>query len=389
MRKFNMGAAMGAVVAVASFATPAYAEDEVTVGDRGLEIEIGDEALDIRLGGKIQFDGYTYDDGIIDTTSADFRRARPDLRIRVANVLSMRAEWEFAGSKGWRNLYAQLEPIEDLTIRGGNFTVPFGMEDVQASARIPFAERSLVSAITPGFGLGGQVGYSGRRFTVKAGYFDDALDTERGRSPERGEGFSARATFLPIDHRRTKLHIGLGFETRDFDATETLRYSATAGTAIEPDFLTTTRLRDINSLQSINGELAFISHNLAFQGQYVHQEINRDLLPDVSVSGGYAQGSWMITGERYRYSRGGGTVSGPRLRNMDGIALELAGRFSWLDAGDVALGGQTAEAIDISGVVHLTPYARVMLTGTKAWWNDELNVDRDLTSGLVRLQLNF
>lgn len=374
-------------IAAALVAVPAHAEDDFSIGESGVALSLGDDALEIELGGKVQLDGYSYDLGLAEDTSADFRRVRPDLRVRIADVVRLRAEWEFSGSEGWRNLYAEVEPLDGVTLRGGNFSAPFSMEDMQGSAVIPFAERSLVATISPGFGLGGQVGYSTRRFTARAGWFDDALDTEEGRSPEHGKGWVGRATFLAIDQEDTKLHLGLAGESRSFAVGESLRYGATAGSTFAPTFLATSRLTDISSLDAVNAELGFITGSLSVAGQYAHQWLDQRTLPDTSVSAGYLQASWMLTGESYRYARSGGTLSGPRIG--DDMAVELAARFSWLDAGDTAVGGEKAETLDATAALHLTSWARIMLSGTKGWKRGILGGRENLTVGLVRLQLSF
>ena len=387
MRKFTQGLALAGIAACTCLAMPAHAEDDFTIGESGIALSLGDDVLEVELGGKLQFDGYTYDAGLAQDTAGDFRRVRPDLRVQIADVVTLRAEWEFSGSEGWRNLYAQIEPIEGVTLRGGNFSAPFSMEDLQGSAVVPFAERSLVSALSPGFGLGGQLGYSGRRFSVRGGYFDDALDTEEGRSPEHGKGLVGRATFLVVDTDDTKLHLGLAGESRSFDVTETLRYGTTVGSTFAPTVLTTDRLTDMASMQAVNAELGFITSSFAVQSQYVRQWINQETLADAAISGGYVQTSWMLTGEEYRYSRAGGTLSGPRIG--DDMAVELAARFGWIDASDTQLGGEQAEALDLTAALHLTSWARVMVSGTKGWKRTELGGRDNLTVGLVRLQLAF
>lgn len=387
MRKYTKGLALAGIAACTFLAVPAQADDDFSIGESGVALSLGDDALEIELGGKVQLDGYRYEVGLLQDSSVDVRRARPDLRVRIADTITLRAEWEFSGSEGWRNLYAQIEPIEGVTLRGGNFSAPFSMEDMQGSAVMPFTERSLVAAITPGFGLGGQLGYSGRRFTVRAGYFDDALDSEEGRAAEHGKGLVGRATVLIIDDDDTKLHLGLAGERRSFDVTEVLSYTTTIGSTFAPTLLTTDRLTDMSSLEAVNAEFGFISGSLAVQGQYVRQWIDQQTLADAAISGGYVQASWMVTGEEHRYSRGGGTLSGPRIR--DDMAVELAGRFGWVDASDAQLGGERTEALDLTAALHLTSWARVMISGTKGWKRDDLGGNENLTMGLGRLQLAF
>ena len=387
MRNFIKACALAGSATACLAAVPAMAEEDFSIGENGLALSLGDDALAVELGGKVQLDGYTWDLGGIDDTSADFRRVRPDLRVRIANIVRLRAEWEFSGTEGWRNLYAEVEPIDGVTLRGGNFSAPFSMEDLQGSAVIPFAERSLVAAISPGFGLGGQAGYSGGRFTVRAGWFDDAIDSEEGRSEEHGKGWVGRATFLAIDRDETKLHLGLAGETRSFAVGESLRYAATGGSNFAPALLTTNRLTDVSSLEAVNAELGLVHGSLALQGQYVRQWIDQRTLADAALSAGYVQASWMVTGESYRYARGGGTMSGPRIR--DDMAVELAARVSWLDASDAVLGGQRATLFDASAALHITPWARIMASGTTGRKTDAIGGRQNLTVGLARLQLAF
>ncbi len=387
MRNLIWACALGGGAAASLAASPVRAEDDFSIGENGLELSLGDDALKVELGGKLQVDGYSYEMGASGDTAVDVRRARPDLRISIADTVRLRAEWEFAGSEGWRNLYAEVEPFDGVTLRGGNFSAPFSMEDLQGSAVIPFAERSLLAAVSPGFGLGGQAGYAARRFTVKAGWFDDALDSEEGRSAEHGRGWVGRATFLAIDEDETKLHFGLAGERRTFQPGESLRYSANGGTTFAPPLLATSRLTDVASLRGVNAEAGVIAGSLAVQGQYLRQSIRQRTLADAALSAGYIQASWMVTGESYRYARGAGTLSGPRLR--DGMAVELAARFGWLDASAAVLGGRQARLLDASAALHVTPWARIMASGSLGRQRDLIGGTQDLTAGMARLQLSF
>lgn len=368
---------------------PAQAQDALSLGEDGLEIELADGAIEIELGGKLQYDTYGFDLADESVTSGDFRRVRPDLRIRIADKVSVRAEWEFSGSQGWRNLYAQIEPLDGLTLRGGNFIVPFSMEDLQSSASVPFAERSLASAISPSYGLGGQLGYSGRRFTLKAGYFGQALDSVENRAPAIGEGIVARATWLALDNKNTKLHLGIGGEHRELSDNDSVRFSATAGTSFASPILRSRRFNGLTSRNSLNAEVGIIHRNFTFQGQYLTQWLDSDINAGARAKGGYLQAAWMPTGHQYRYSQGGGTISGPRLSKGKMPALELAARYSAITVREDGSPPLSAEAFDLSAGLHLTAYAKILLNGTLGWSNGASGSDDDLESVTLRFQLAF
>ena len=392
MRNKRLMATAALAAALACTACPALADDDLNVSEDGIGLALAGETVKIELGGKLQFDLLAYDTVVTggsaaEVRTAEIRRARPDLRIAIADTVSLRAEWELSGSRGWRNLYAQIEPFEDLTLRGGNFTVPFSMEELQNTARAPFAERSLVSTISPGFGLGGQAGYSSRRLTLRIGYFDDALDPQDGRSSEHGRGLVGRVTGVPVDKEGLLVHLGLGLERRTFEPGESLRFSASAGSTFAPDLIRTRRLDGLSRLIAANAELGVVAGSFSAQAQYVHQRLERDAPPQAKLSAAYVQASWMPTGESYRYARGSGVLAGPRIGRR--MALELAVRLGWLDATDPQWSGGSAQAFDISASLHLTSNFRVLAAGTLASREDMLGSREDWQALVLRSQLAF
>lgn len=381
------------LLALAALAAPlagAEAKDAVTAGADGIRAEIGAGAVKLRLGGKLQLDALRVDgDGAAPYTDAGLRRARLDLRVEVMDVLTLRAEREFAGSKGWRNLSAALRPARGVVLQGGQFNAPFSMEDMQSSATIPFAERSLASALTAEFGLGGQLGYAGKRFTAYAGSFDNALDTPNGPAARQGRGISARATFLAVDGGRTRLHLGLGYDRRSFRAGESIRYSADAGSTFGPRILRAPLLTRLATRRGYNVELALLSGPFAAQGQYVRQDLRHVSGSKVHLAGGYAQLGWMVTGQPYRYARSNGIPTGPELDRKQ-TALELAARIAWLDADNAAIDGGAARSLDLAANLYLGQNVRLTAMASRSHYRERrASPAANATVGLIRLQFAF
>ena len=145
-------------------ATPATAKDGVSTGSDGITLRTGE--LELILGGRLHLDAMTYDDDAMSFTDADVRRARIELSGQFGSAIRFRLDREFAGNSGWRNLWASVRPTKSVEIKGGHFTVPFSMEDIQSSNSTQFVERSLATALAPGFALGGGASISKSRWTA-------------------------------------------------------------------------------------------------------------------------------------------------------------------------------------------------------------------------------
>lgn len=381
--------ALTAVLLVAS-GPPALA-DSVKTDERGITLEAGD--IELNLGGRVHFDAVVFDDpatGATGATKADFRRARLELSGKIGSALRFRIDREFDGhAKGWRNVWASFRPVEAVEVKGGNFIVPFSMEDLQSSNTMPFAERSLASALTPGYGLGGSVSASGNRWTISTGYFGKALDNDVGYAPERGHGFAARTTVLPLSDGRTKIHVGLGFESRSFGTGRVIRFSADPGSSFAPTLMTSHKIRDIDHMTSWNGELAGNLGPVLIQAQLINTKISRITLPDLSFSGQTLQVGWMVTGERYDYVKRVGIFDGPKLRHHR-TALEVAARYSRLDLDDGPVARGVGHALSAGANLYINRNVRMMVTYTDSHVDfPALATNVKSSVGVSRLQINF
>jgi phosphate-selective porin OprO/OprP len=377
-------------VLLAASSPPALA-NSVKTDERGITLEAGD--IELNLSGRVHFDAVVFDNpatGATGETKVDFRRARLELSGKIGPSVRFRIDREFAGhAKGWRNVWASFRPVEAVEVKGGNFTVPFSMEDLQSSNTMTFAERSLASALTPGYGLGGSVSATGSHWTISTGYFGKALANDAGYAPERGHGFAARTTFLPLRDGRTKIHVALGFESRSFGAGRVIRFSADPGSSFAPTLMSSYKIRDIDHMTSWNGELAGNLGPVLIQAQLVNTKISRVTLPDLSFSGQTLQAGWMVTGERYDYVKRVGIFDGPKLRDRH-MALEVAARYSrlGLDDGPVARG--VGRAISAGANLYINRNVRMMVTYTDSHVDfPGIATGVNNSVGVSRLQINF
>ncbi|MDO7837156.1 porin [Sphingobium sp. HBC34] len=363
--------ALVATLVLPALPSPAFGQDVVVLDDQGVGISALDRDLTVHLGGKLNLDALAVDGATGSSSDAQVRRARVNVRIDYKDIATVRVEREFAGSRGWRNLYAQVRPAKGVQLQAGQFNVPFSLEDMQSTNIIPFPERSLAAGLTSEFAVGAQAGYSAKRFTMRAGWFGNAMDTPTGRAPALGRGAVGRATVLAVDRARTKLHFGVGLERRSFGANDTIRYVADSGSTFGPRILRTPQLGNIDRRTGYNAEVAFFSRNLALQGQYIEQHIRQTTGRNRRLSGGYAQVSWVPTGQPYRYSRSAGILTGPDLGRKK-TALELAARVSWLDAENASIDGGIARSVDVSAGLYLGRNFRLLVSGTQSRFRERI-----------------
>ncbi|MFC7538117.1 OprO/OprP family phosphate-selective porin [Sphingomonas sp. GCM10030256] len=374
----------------AALIAPANAKDGVKVDHRGVSLEAG--PLDLNLGGRLHVDAARFDDMLGNkTTDVAVRRARLEFSGRVANVVRFRVDQEFAGnSKGWRNVWLSAEPVKNVEIKGGNFIVPFSGEDLQSSNTMPFMERSLATALTPGFGLGGAVSAHGKHWSVSGGYFTDALDNDENRSIERGKGIVARVTFAPINRGGRILHFAGAGERRSFSTTEQLAFSADAGSVLAPRLMSSGTIGDLDQLTAWNGEVALANGPLLVQAHGNRVSLERGQSSDLSFNGQTVQASWVVLGaKRYEYSEGQGVFNGPALRKGKG-AVEFAARVSRLDLSDGMVQRGVGRAITGGANWYINRNLRLMAnyTNSRIRLVDGSRSERN-DVGALRLQVAF
>lgn len=368
----------------------AMAADEVKFGVDGVTYKPKSGNFEVTLGGRLHLDALSFEEDGAEFNDLDVRRARLEVSGRIGDDIRFRVDREFAGEDGWRNAWVSYRPIDDIEITGGNFTVPFAMEDLQSSNRISLMERSLVTALTPGFGLGVGAQISRRRWTLAGGYFGNALgNDEDGRADERGSGFAARVTTAPIDRRGNLIHLGAAVEHRSFSDGDATSFQSNTGSSLTPRLIGTGMINNPDELTNVGGEFAVARGSVLFQGQYVSTTLEREGSPKLGFDGWYTQASWVVTGERYDYSRRVGIVSGVNLRRGRG-AVEVVARYSQLDLDDADVARGEGSAITLGANWYLNENVRIMMNYVTSEATDMSGIaDRDSELIAGRLQISF
>jgi phosphate-selective porin OprO/OprP len=337
MKRFGLEQLARVAALVCLLPLAAAADEGFEAGPEGLYYRTHDERHQLRLGGRFHLDGYIYDEDVTELEDdVAVRRLRAYLSGKFFDGdFRFKLEGEMSPDRlGWRNVWGAYRGIDDTEIKLGNFIAPLGFEDLMSSNDYTFMERSLASALSPGFLAGVTAGTWGRHWSVRVGGFGDPLgddDIEKRKS----EGLSAigRVTFAPWRKKRQLLHLGGSFEWRDLQSDSTFRLRTRPESGGARRLVDTGNLRDVDNSLTFGLEAAAVLGSWSLQGEYLQAHLKRSDNPNPTFRGGYAQLSWFPTGEHRRYSSRRAVFRSVKPKRRWG-ALELALRYSALNLVD-------------------------------------------------------
>ena len=320
---------------------PAVAAEGLTFDDKGLTLDVAGDDLTFNLGGRLHVDAASYDDELtVFTDDVRVRRARLELGGRVLKDWRFRVDYEFSSlGEGFKNAWLAYDGVDGTEFRGGNFIAPFSIEDLESSNSLPAMERSLAQALAPGFLVGGSAKVYDKHWSLTGGYFFNPISQDPVVNNDSGESFIARATLAPLNSGRQTLHFGAAFERRNLDAGVQTRVRTNPESGIaDARLIDTGALAGVDSFINIGAEAAYRYRNFMLRGQYIVRDNDAPLLADPKFKGGYAEASWVLTGERRGYSEKEGIFTSVRPKSKFG-AIELVGRVSTLDLNDGLVAG--------------------------------------------------
>ncbi len=198
-------------------ATTEKAKDNVSVTAKdGFSIKSADNSFVLKIRGFIQSDGRFFTDNSgLGTNALLVRRIRPTIEGTVAKYYDFRIVPDFGGGAfSLQDAYLDIHPwSEAFKIRTGKFIPPIGLEQLQGSPEVIFAERSLVSQIAPsrdvGFQIFGDLWDGSLSYAV--GTFDGAVDGgSSDTDTNNAKDIDARIFALPFKNSDIEALAGLG-----------------------------------------------------------------------------------------------------------------------------------------------------------------------------------
>jgi len=246
-------------------------------------------------------------------------------------------------------------------------------------------ERSLANALTPGYGLGVAAAVHRGRWAATAGWFSDPIKNDDGSQRKRGAGLVARLTYAPVVNSNDVVNLGAALEHRTLDAGQPFRAQTGPEAAFVPTLIHTRGMARSTDFTNLGLEAAWAHKSFLLQGQVMEAQVARAGAADVTLRGGYVQGSWIVTGQRYRYSSASGVIGDVALP-AGKQALELAVRYSVLDLNSRDARGGIARDLTLGANWYMNRNIRVMANYIRAKAQD-LPVGADRTSDVFALRL--
>jgi phosphate-selective porin OprO and OprP len=268
--------------------------------------------------------------------------------------------------------YTGLKPFDGrMKIEGGYMNVPYTLDQATSSNDTLFLERASSQVIAARIAAGDF------RSTVGARWYDDSLWIGAyATGPTSGAIHSASSVDPPgtteqlgavtrvagqlIRGNDYSLHLGADAEflidpPHNLVAnTQTLTLSSPPELRIDPtSIISTGALTGVSGAQVYSAEAAATYGPMFLQGEYFWYNVDRGnlpALPSVKFDGGYAQASYVLTGETRGYNAAEGAYKGISPANPFSLtgggwgAFEVAGRFSTIDLND-----QLASANGVAG----------------------------------------
>jgi phosphate-selective porin OprO/OprP len=369
-------------------------------------LQAADGHVRFELGGRLQVDFDRAEDGARTLTGAQLgsqflvRRARLEVQGHFFHWIDLKIEADFTDAQPLRDVYLDVQFSPELGLRGGQFKVPFSLEELTSNLHIDFVECSLVNALAPAYDRG-VMGYG----SVAQGIVSYALGgfNGTGQNTSDNNGDKDIAARLVLAPWKTSDNVWLqGFQIAGnvtwgnesglastqgrTEAHTPNRFTYFAAQPAQGD-----RLR-------YGGDLAWLVGPAAVKVEYdVQTNQRRGLGPQgsdlakVTATGWYASATYLLTGEAKRLSAPvvpthpfapiAGTW-GPGawelgLRYAD-LAFRSADPVNFFDGtlARIPGGGRTAEngaeALTLGVNWYPTAQTRVMLNSTTYWYDNAL-----------------
>ena len=356
--------------------------DKLTTGSTvvdtkgGIKVTSADKKFEASVGGRIHFDAYAFDRDIVDVTGgSEFRRARLTLAGKAFGW-DYKVEQDFsAGTNldGLRDAYIAKEAL------GGRFIIGHGkpwrsMDELTSSNETLMMERPFSSSA----GL-----FNGRQFAQGVAYIRGnatsnytagfSLFNVRNAVAARNEGigWTARATYAPINNDNNTLHFGGWTSSEDLNkgSSSVSAVANYAGRRGPSQNIATVTGDSGDKVVAYALEAAGSFGPVFFQSEYVNATFEAPLGNDQDINTWYVEGGWILNGGHKVYKPATGVFGAPKVGDKG--LWELTARYDTIENKDVL--NREASSFILGMNYYVNPNLRFMFNYTQG--ENEVNGD--------------
>lgn len=372
--------------------------------DNGFRLTSQDNQFNLKFGGRIMLDhAYFFQnselnenfDPLTTKSGTEIRRARLFFSGSVYENTHFKIEADFARDKvNLKSVYIGLSNLPAIgNLRIGHIKEPFSLSALNSSKFITFMEvaQNVAFSQTRNNGILLFNDFLNDRLSAQLGAFRNGNNNSNDIFAENGYVITGRVTGLVLqdDKKNHLLHLGLAYSYREPESKE-YHVSAKPGSHLAPKYIKTGTLKDVDNVNLINFETAYLNGPFSFQGEYLKATVNT--FPDaLYFSNYYGEMGYFITGESKNYK---GSYSGfgrvkPKSnfggKNNGVGAWEIALRYSNTDLTDKDILGGKQSDIALGLNWYLNPVTRLLIN--HIWVNIEDQGNANILQ--ARLQIEF
>ncbi|MHC4973051.1 MAG: OprO/OprP family phosphate-selective porin [Planctomycetota bacterium] len=298
-----------------------------------------------------------------------FRRARLGVQGTVYKNTAFKVQFDFAtGTVLLKDLFVGLNNLAGdlkLSVIGGHFKEPFGLEELTSSKYIFFLERS---AGTNAFAPSRNAGIYGRTMNILKGRMYAAIGifkTVNNQGAATGDGdysMTLRVAGLALHNKEnhTILHFGFGFTYRGDDM---VQYRARPDTG-SGDRLVDTGPLNVDDSSIFNFEIAFIWRGLSASAEIFFTDTDVVGQQKSNFTAGYITVGYWITGENQAWKNFMFSRNKPNKNLYDGGggygAVWVGYRFDTIDLNDGSVTGGEQDAHSFGVIWQWNPNTRML-----------------------------
>ena len=351
----------------------------------GFSEAVEDKKGSITFSGRVIFEAdyaqdiYNKDEGA--SSDLFIRQARIGVKSKIHKNLKGKLSADIAeGGLDLKDAYVRFWTPLGVSLQLGQFTEPFGLENLTSSAVIPALERSAPSkTFSPSRNLGAMLGFYSLQSTLQVGFFEnESIDDSTSTYAMTGRVTTAFPEFLGS---QGLLHLGLSGSYRDFNAnSEAFDIEVKGELDISNDLI---QIKDIEAESSVlmGVEMAYQYRSFLIQSEFFSQSVQAlatddgdsdvDNSLEPSANGFYVQLSQYFQKKSRSYKEGVfGKVPVKRKKGT----FEVLARYSSVSLTDQEVENSVSQvAFGIN--YYASKASRFMLQGVYAFKDNEEDVN--------------
>ncbi len=333
----------------------------------------GDGLFTMSIRGRAHLDSaiYDQDDSQVPALNSgvNFRRAEFGLEGTFMRDwgYKMNFQWGDSGNEKAstiKDLYLSYNGIKGVSIMAGAIQTFMTLDDSTSSNDITFIERSSAANLATSLGAGdGRISFGARGATENfyGSLFYTTETVGQANTSNEGSAIVARTAYRISPMSDMNIHLGVSGTYSMDPATNSgvngqVRFRDRPELRVDPTRLVDITVTNAESAYVVGPEFAMNYGPFKAQAEYYRYAVQRSGVADVdpSFDAWYVQGSWVITGEKYKYSMEDAAFKGVKPSSPFSLgggigAWELAARYSVADLNDNVNAGAVATANNFRG----------------------------------------